>query len=84
MDSLAGFVAYDHSQAGDTRVRPPLLVTATVDAIRIRGTELSLEKDMKVSQGQRRAPDVAPASASSSCSAAVLARNRVLTTWRIP
>lgn len=60
MDSLAGFVAFDHADDGDPATRPPLLVTATVEAIRVRGTEFSLAKDMKASPELRLALGWAP------------------------
>ncbi|EFN56026.1 hypothetical protein CHLNCDRAFT_145454 [Chlorella variabilis] len=46
LDSLAGFVAYEHCDDGDPATRPPLLVTATVEAIQLSSSQLSLQHDM--------------------------------------
>lgn len=48
LDSMAGTVAYQHCDDGDSRTRLPLLVTASVDAIKLR-TRLDLSKDMHMS-----------------------------------
>lgn len=45
-DSLAGFVSYEHCDDTNPTTRPPLLVTATVEAIKLTGSDLSLEHDM--------------------------------------
>jgi hypothetical protein len=37
------------SDDGDAATRPPLLVTATVEAIQLRGSSLTLEQDMEAS-----------------------------------
>lgn len=49
LDSLAGLVAFDHCDDGDPSTRPPLLVTATVEAIHLRSSHLTLEQDMELS-----------------------------------
>ncbi|GAB4823181.1 hypothetical protein N2152v2_010227, partial [Parachlorella kessleri] len=50
LDSLAGYVAYDHCDDGDATTRPPLLVTAAVEAIHFRASSrLGLQEDMQVS-----------------------------------
>jgi acyl-coenzyme A thioesterase 9 len=49
MDSMAGFTAYQHVDDGDSTTRPPILVTATVEAIHFNPPPLHLEKDMKLS-----------------------------------
>ncbi|PSC69493.1 Acyl-coenzyme A thioesterase mitochondrial [Micractinium conductrix] len=49
LDSLAGLVAFDHCDDGDPSTRPPLLVTATVEAIELRTSHLTLDQDMQLS-----------------------------------
>ncbi|KAL4856193.1 Zinc finger MYND domain-containing protein 10 [Chlorella vulgaris] len=49
LDSLAGFVAYEHCDDGDPTTRPPLLVTATVEEISLRSSQLSLDEEMRMS-----------------------------------
>ncbi|PRW20940.1 Acyl-coenzyme A thioesterase mitochondrial [Chlorella sorokiniana] len=49
LDSLAGFVAFDHCDDGDPTTRPPLLVTATVEKIELRGKRINLDQDMELS-----------------------------------
>jgi acyl-coenzyme A thioesterase 9 len=49
MDSMAGFTAYQHVDDSDPSTRPPVLVTATVEAIHFNPPPLLLEKDMKLS-----------------------------------
>ncbi|KAI7836665.1 hypothetical protein COHA_009441 [Chlorella ohadii] len=49
LDSLAGFVAFDHCDDGDPSTRPPLLVTATVEKIELRGKRINLDQDMELS-----------------------------------
>ncbi|KAL4433423.1 hypothetical protein ABPG77_010276 [Micractinium sp. CCAP 211/92] len=49
LDSLAGLVAFDHCDDGDPSTRPPLLVTATVEAIQLRSSQLTLDQDMELS-----------------------------------
>ena len=49
MDSMAGFTAYQHVDDGDSTTRPPVLVTATVEAIHFNPPALNLERDMKLS-----------------------------------
>lgn len=48
MDSLAGFVSYQHCDDADPTTRPPVLVTATVEAIRMNQAGLTLNEDMKM------------------------------------
>lgn len=48
LDSLAGFVSFEHCDDGDPHTRPPLLVTATVEAIQLRGSRITLDADMEV------------------------------------
>jgi acyl-coenzyme A thioesterase 9 len=49
MDSMAGFTAYQHIDDGDNTTLPPVLVTATVEAIHFNQPILHLNKDMKLS-----------------------------------
>jgi len=49
MDSMAGYTAYQHIDDGDSATRPPVLVTATVEAIHFNPPILHLNKDMKLS-----------------------------------
>ncbi|KAL4451612.1 hypothetical protein ABPG75_007274 [Micractinium tetrahymenae] len=49
LDSLAGLVAFDHCDDGNPSTRPPLLVTATVEAIQLRSSQLTLEEGMELS-----------------------------------
>jgi acyl-coenzyme A thioesterase 9 len=48
MDSMAGYTAYRHVDDNDPLTRPPVLVTATVEAIHFN-QKLHLEKDMVLS-----------------------------------
>ncbi|KAK9841013.1 hypothetical protein WJX81_005413 [Elliptochloris bilobata] len=48
LDSLAGSVAFSHCDDGLPNTRPPMLVTASVDAIHLRH-KLSMDNDMEVS-----------------------------------
>lgn len=49
MDSLAGYVAYDHCHVDDLTTLPPLLVTATVEKIQFSEVPLKLSEDMVLS-----------------------------------
>jgi acyl-coenzyme A thioesterase 9 len=49
MDSLAGYVAFEHADDDDDATRPPLLATASVEAITIGRGGPRLEEDMKMS-----------------------------------
>lgn len=46
MDSMAGFTAYSHVDDGDPSTRPPVLVTATVESIRVNTPSLRIDEDL--------------------------------------
>ena len=48
LDSLAGYVAFAHSEMEGEATRPPLCVTACVETIELHSSVLSLREDMKV------------------------------------
>jgi len=48
MDSLAGQISYRHCDDANPNTRPAVMVTATVEAIHMNITHLTLEKDMTV------------------------------------
>ncbi|KAI7836532.1 hypothetical protein COHA_009597 [Chlorella ohadii] len=48
LDSLAGYVAFDHSEMEGETTRPPLCVTASVETIELYSSSLNLRQDMKL------------------------------------
>jgi acyl-coenzyme A thioesterase 9 len=46
LDSLAGYIAYQHCDDDDPSTRPPLLVTVGVEKITLHNHKLTLTKDM--------------------------------------
>ncbi|KAL4433426.1 hypothetical protein ABPG77_010279 [Micractinium sp. CCAP 211/92] len=49
LDSLTALVAFEHCDVADERSRPPLLVTAGVEAIELHNSRLSMQRDMVMS-----------------------------------
>ncbi|KAL6772161.1 CGLD2 [Auxenochlorella protothecoides x Auxenochlorella symbiontica] len=49
LDSLAGFIAFNHCKVDDPAARPPLCVTAAVEAIELRTKRIDLTEDMQMS-----------------------------------
>ncbi|EFN56025.1 hypothetical protein CHLNCDRAFT_145453 [Chlorella variabilis] len=49
LDSLSALIAFEHCNVADLASRPPLLVTAGVEAIELRSSRLELREDMKMS-----------------------------------
>ncbi|KAL4451607.1 hypothetical protein ABPG75_007269 [Micractinium tetrahymenae] len=49
LDSLTALVAFEHCDVADVRSRPPLLVTAGVEAIELHNSRLGLREDMTMS-----------------------------------